>query len=306
MSRACEVSVVIATFRREQLVLEAIASALAQRDIALEVIVVDDSGAGSARRCVEALGDPRVRYIARDSPSGRRPGLVRNEGAAVARGEFLHFLDDDDKLADGALRLLADALASAPAAGMAFGRVVPFGDDPQVLANRRAYFEEAARDATALAGSRWRLAAQLLFRNTCLVNSGCLVRRSAHTDLGGYDPQIPIIEDIEFFLRVGRAHGFVFVDRPIVLYRTGAPSITSTSGLTGRAGDPRLVGFGRMYDKYKRQYGPGEFYALKIAVRGAGLLHRIVAAKTRRAGCGDEGLRGPIAPKASRSPRWRA
>src|SRR3954471_1398987 len=85
-ARECfDVSVVIATYRREQLVLDAIRSALDQEGVSTEVIVVDDSGEATARAAVESLADSRVRYIARERNSGRRPGLVRNQGAAAAR-----------------------------------------------------------------------------------------------------------------------------------------------------------------------------------------------------------------------------
>jgi GT2 family glycosyltransferase len=275
MGDAREVSVVIATCRRENVVPEAIASALSQRDVTVEVIVVDDSGEGSARRSVEGIGDPRVRYVARRESSGRCPAIVRNEGATLASAELVHFLDDDDKLADGALRRLADALIAAPEAGMAFGRVVPFGDDPTVLANRRDYFEAAAREASELGTSKRRFAAQLLFRNTCLVNSACLVRRRVHAKMGGYDPRIPIGEDIEYYLRVGRAHGFVFVDLPVVHYRTGAPSLCNDAARDVQAA--RRCGYGRMYQTYKQEYGLAEFYGLKLAVRGAGMARRLVA-----------------------------
>src|SRR5580700_10198594 len=94
------VSVVIPTFRREHLLPRAITSALSQADINLiDVIVVDDSPERSARNIVRQFADPRVSYIASNTPGIARPGLARNQGAKLARGELLHFLDDDDEFA---------------------------------------------------------------------------------------------------------------------------------------------------------------------------------------------------------------
>src|SRR5271170_3403582 len=93
-----EVSVIIPTFHREKLVVDAVESALRQEGVTLEVIVLDDSPSGSASKAIEAIDDVRVRYVKREVPSGGRPALVRNEGSRLARGRFLHFLDDDDVL----------------------------------------------------------------------------------------------------------------------------------------------------------------------------------------------------------------
>src|SRR5580692_7628251 len=107
------VSVIIATFRRERLVLEAIASACAQRGPSLEVLVVDDSPEASAEPAVRSVTDPRVRYLHRSKWSGGHPGAVRNDAVAMARAPLLQFLDDDDRLVDGSLRHLSAALASS-------------------------------------------------------------------------------------------------------------------------------------------------------------------------------------------------
>ena len=138
-----DVSVVIATYRRERLLLEAIASACSQRGVEVEVIVVDDSPEGGANEGVRAMNDRRVRYLHRAVPSGGRPGAVRNDGVALARAPLLHFLDDDNRLFEGSLHNLAVALSSTDSA-MAFGRVVPFGDHAQTQEEQRIYFKRVA------------------------------------------------------------------------------------------------------------------------------------------------------------------
>src|SRR5262245_31581018 len=124
-----DVSVVVPTYRREKLVLEAVRSALAQSGVGVEVIVLDDTEEGTARAGIEELCDPRVRYVKRRTPSGGKPALVRNDGIALAQGRYLHFLDDDDRLANGALVALAEALDRRRRKGVAVGVVEPFGDD---------------------------------------------------------------------------------------------------------------------------------------------------------------------------------
>lgn len=254
------VSVVIPTFRRELTLVAAIRSALAQEGVQLDVIVLDDSPEGSARESVAAVSDGRVRYLKRERPSGGVPAVVRNEGLALARGEYVHFLDDDDLLEDGALAALSNALESTPTAGVAIGTVIPFGEDPAVLAQQEAYFAHATARLRATHGSR-QLVSAMLFDPTPLVNSACMIRRRCAEMVGGYGLEVARAEDVDFYLRAIRRCGHVFVDRPVLRYRTGAPSLMHSMG----SGSPLLSESYRMiHGRYRREHGIVEFFLMKL------------------------------------------
>lgn len=258
-----DVSVIIPTFHREQQVLEAIGSALAETALSIEVIVLDDSPEGSAFESVSSVHDPRLRYLKCATPSGGKPALVRNHGATLARGRYLHFLDDDDLLEPHALVALAKALESAPRAGMAFGIVIPFGDDERDLREQQTFFGEATRIARRLRG-RMQLSANLLFHPTLLINSACMARRECFSGSGGYDSEMAVCEDVDLWARIARASGHVFVDRPVVRYRTGAPSLMHDLDVN----DSRLdTSYRRSHAKYRASHGAAEFLLLKIWAR---------------------------------------
>src|SRR5207302_492501 len=139
--------VVVPTFRRPNELREAIASVLVQPGVSVDVLVLDDSPEGSARGVVESIADPRVTYATRDVPSGGRPALVRNEGWPRTTGRYVHFLDDDDRVAKGAHRDMVKALDDHPNKGVVFGRIEPFGDDPKALAHEREFFRDGAHRA---------------------------------------------------------------------------------------------------------------------------------------------------------------
>jgi len=258
-----DVSVIIPTFHRERLVVEAIGSVLAHQDLSLEILVLDDSAEGSAEKAVASVNDARVRYMKCAQPSGGRPALVRNQGAALARGRYLHFLDDDDVLEHDALNVLSTCLDRFPRTGMAFGAIIPFGGDLVALRHEQAYFRQAARIARGLRG-RMELAATLLFQSTILVNSACMARRQCFLNSGGYDAEIQLNEDVNLWMRIARADDFVYVDRPIVHYRVGLPSLMRNAV----ENDERLAfAYRRSQFNYRQRYGLLETSLLKLWVR---------------------------------------
>ena len=173
------------------------------------------------------------------------------------------FLDDDDLLESDSLLVLSRALQSKPLAGMAFGRIVPFGDNAKVLRHQRRYFERVARKARSLRG-RLQLTAHLLFRESLLVNSACMTRREVFLACGGYDTEIAVFEDVELWARVVRDTDFVYVDRPVLNYRTGAPSLMHNL----KENDPKQrIAYARMHEKYRHTHGLLEHSALRILSR---------------------------------------
>lgn len=262
-SAALDVSVIIPTYRRERFVVEAVESALVQVGVTLEVLVIDDSAEGSSAAAVTSIADPRVRYERRAAPSGGRPAAVRNDGIRLARGRYFVFLDDDDRLADGALAALVGALDGDGRAGVAFGVIEPFSDDAEALAWERAYFAHAAARLRACR-TRFDLVACLLFKDAPIANSACMVRAEHARAVGGYDPRVAHCEDADFYARAARAFGFVFVDRVVVHKRSGRSSLLHdvTGGRRGLVEPYRTI-----HESYKSSHGRLEFYALKALGR---------------------------------------
>jgi glycosyltransferase involved in cell wall biosynthesis len=96
--RLPRVSVVIPAYRAEQLLETAISSVARQTFRDLEVIVVDDHSPddteGAARRLLAGTGLPHT--VVRQPVNGG-PSAARNRGVALARGEYVAFLDADDE-----------------------------------------------------------------------------------------------------------------------------------------------------------------------------------------------------------------
>lgn len=267
-SAKIDVSTVIPTYRRAAQLAEAVQSALDQR-VSGEVIVIDDCPDGSAQIVMERFATQPVRYVKHEPPSRGRPAIVRNAGWPLARGRFVHFLDDDDRVAEGFHAKAIERFDAQPRIGVVFGHIRPFATDSAAdIMHERAYFADASRRARGAArlGSRHWLAANLLFSATLLVNSACMVRRELIGGLGGYRIDLGLNEDVDFYCRAIRGHGFGFIDADAVHYRINPDSL-----MHGRDDNSKLVdAYRRMHLRYREHHSAVELLALKLAVRALG------------------------------------
>ena len=264
-----DISVVIPTYRRPALLREAIASVFAQTDVAVEVIVIDDSAEGSAAVVANEFLNS-VYYLKNPQPTGGTPSIVRNLGWPLARGRFVHFLDDDDLVPPGHYAAAIKAFAKHPSIGVVFGRVEPFGDAPESqMLHERDFFRGAARRAAICRrfGPRLGFTAGMMFNRTLLVCGAALIRRDCVQRLGGFDPQIRLGEDVDFFGRAMREFGACFLDREALRYRIGSPSLMHAPVLTEQEIQQHLYGARRMAAKYRNERGRCEFYVLKAFSR---------------------------------------
>lgn len=256
------ISVVIATHNRPHLLADTVRSALEQ-DGPVEIVVVDDGPTRSARPVIEALSDPRVRYLANPQPSTGRPAAVRNFGATQTTGSLLHFLDDDDRVPPGFYAAARAALTDRRRAGLVYGVIEPFGDDPAVIATERAYFHRARRRSRLCRrlGHRWAFVAHMLFNATLLVCSAAIIRRSA---LGtGFNEALMLGEDVDLHTRIMRETGAVFLDQPTLHYRIG-PSLMRQPAVDQLIRQSAAMG----HAAYRARWGSAEYLALRIVARG--------------------------------------
>jgi glycosyltransferase involved in cell wall biosynthesis len=99
-------SVVVASWNAASTIERALASVLGERTVPLECVVVDDGSSDGTPDIVEdmAARDVRLRLIR--VPANEGVSAARNRGLAVTRGEWLTFLDADDRLLPGGLASL--------------------------------------------------------------------------------------------------------------------------------------------------------------------------------------------------------
>ncbi|WP_245525564.1 MULTISPECIES: glycosyltransferase family 2 protein [unclassified Mesorhizobium] len=108
-----DVTFVIAAYNAEATIDRAIASAIAQRDITVEVIVVDDKSRDGTLDVARSYPQDIVRVVALEQNRG--PGGARNAGLDLARGRWIAVLDSDDAVYPGRIRAMIDRAEKAGA-----------------------------------------------------------------------------------------------------------------------------------------------------------------------------------------------
>ncbi|MCA9235133.1 MAG: glycosyltransferase family 2 protein [Planctomycetales bacterium] len=219
-----QVSVIIPTFNRSNLVCQTVANVLAQSLTPAEVIVVDD---GSTDDTLEQLNERFGDAIQVISQMNAGPGAARNRGLEAARGDFIWLMDSDDLASLNQLECQVDTLQREEA-DIVYGpwaRAYIDGQcvrlDGPVLQRDRTPSE---RDELWWFVTNWSLVLQ-----QCLFRAECLRRA------GGYRTDIWSGEDGELFVRV-LAHGakVTFVHNTLTLYRLNDTGKLTASGVAAR------------------------------------------------------------------------
>ena len=116
------ISTIIPVYNGERYLAEAIESILAQTCLPGEIIVIDDGSTDESTKIAQRFA-PMVHYYWQ--PHGGA-GAARNHGVAVARGDFLAFLDADDLWTEDKLARQTAAFTDDSTLDVVFGHVQQF------------------------------------------------------------------------------------------------------------------------------------------------------------------------------------
>jgi glycosyltransferase involved in cell wall biosynthesis len=205
------ISVIIPTHNRCQLLAETLDSVYAQTRRDYEIIVVDDgSDDGTQALCASGTGGLVYHRIPRSGASA-----ARNIGLALARGEYVAFLDSDDLWEPTFLERMVAAIETSPAAGFCYCDYGTFGAHGT---ERGAYLPPQHK----LHG---KLFAPLL--ETDFLSTGAiLIRRACFSRIGGFDQSLKVAHDWDLWLRLAHAFDAEFVDEPLVRIRIDSNGLT--------------------------------------------------------------------------------
>jgi glycosyltransferase involved in cell wall biosynthesis len=204
---APEVTVVVPTHDREDLLGQTLGCVLRQCDVDLDVVVVDDGSSDGTLESVRGLGEERVRIVS--IPRARGVAASRNLGVAQAKGEWVAFLDDDDLWAPNKLRAQLAAMRSANAS-WAYTGAVSVDPDLRIVAGGPPPTPE-------------RVCEELPFRNVVPAGgSNVLACRDLLVKVGPFDEGLRHMADWDLWIRLSRLGRPAAVSSPFVAYRLHA------------------------------------------------------------------------------------
>lgn len=144
------VSTIIPVYNRPQMLRAAVFSVLNQTYRPIEIIIADDASTDDTPetgRELERQHPGLVRFVRSTENSGSGPGPMRELGRLRARGEFLQYLDSDDRLLPNKFTDQVRSLREHPECAIAYGLTRLADQDGRIIA---APFKWTGRNITSL------------------------------------------------------------------------------------------------------------------------------------------------------------
>ncbi len=198
------VSVIMPCFNAAMTITESIESVLAQSYHDFELIIIDDGSTDASAKLVNGLGSEKLSYV---KQSNRGVCAARNHGLALARGEYVAFLDADDTWEPTLIEHLLDALTRDKESVLAYCGWQNIGlqgkrSEPFVPPD----YEVAEKIEILLGGCRWPIHA-------------VLARKAEIMSAGGFDERFSPSEDYLLWLKIASFKKICRVPEVLAYYR---------------------------------------------------------------------------------------
>jgi glycosyltransferase involved in cell wall biosynthesis len=208
------VSVIIPAYNTAPFIAETLDSVFGQTFRDFEVIVINDGSPDTGElELVLQLYMTRIRYIRQEN---RGLSGARNVGVRLARGELLAFVDSDDIWMPDYLSAQVEFLDSHPGVHASIADALLFGSGGEVVWRMLKQGTDPVLNFE-----------QMLKRKGGQLPSAMVARRQRVLDIGMFDEQTRIGEDVEFCVRLCFPNGAIgYLGRVLVKYRQRSGSLT--------------------------------------------------------------------------------
>ncbi len=214
---------------------QAIESVLAQTHRDFELIVVDDASKDETARLV--LCFPHARYFGRAQNGGQ--AVARNDGARLAKGELVAFLDQDDLWESTFLEETVQAFATQLDATVIHTDGYTVNERNEILTYDRAMKHTAT-------------ITHILNGGHDVATSGSIFRKAHFEAVGGYDEQLPIWEDTDLAIRLYQRFRVIHFPKPLYRHRVYSHNVSRDI-----PSERALLGRQRFLEKHAPSCKPG-------------------------------------------------
>lgn len=198
------ISVIIPLYNKENSIEGTIQSVLKQKGD-FEIVVIDDGSSDRSCEEVKAIQDKRIKLVTQ--PNGG-PSRARNTGIDNAKGEWLLFLDADDKLLPGALQSFIDLSKRYPQIRcFAFDFIISRKEGENKFYNKKGvrFFNNPIKG--------W-------CTRSLFPRAGAVFMRKDVLENNHFNNQLRRYEDAEWLFRIMNENPFVRCGKPIMVYCT--------------------------------------------------------------------------------------
>lgn len=204
------ISVIIATYNRQDLLPKSLDSILAQTYRNFEIIIVDDASPDDTRSVVADYQKhyDNIRYFRLETNQG--PGAARNHGIQHAKGNYIAIMDDDDVCVQERLEIQLQFMLDNPDVDLCFGLVEWIDKHGEILRRFPGILERDSFPLSSRGVLRY-----LLLESNKVTNTTVVAKRSVLID-HPYHTQIRTGEDWFAFLHMA-ASGLCIAGIPRVL-----------------------------------------------------------------------------------------
>ena len=230
------ITIVVNCYNRADMVRTALDSVWNQTYRPIELIIVDDESKDNTMEVVEQWRKEHpdtkdFTSIAKTFPNGK-PSLARNRGLALAHGDYIQFVDDDDWIYPNAVKAKVDYIKSHP--------------DCELIVNQLDYYRNGKAFASthiSLPDDPHNLVEHIL-RHECLLVATLMFKTQTMRALGGWEKKFMIGEDVEITLRHAMNGGTIgLVDQSLGAYRLHNSGGRQCTTFRDRLPDDFLVKF---------------------------------------------------------------
>lgn len=203
-----KISIVLPIYNREKLLPKAIESCLNQTFTDFELIIIDDCSKDKSFEIAKeyAKQDQRIKVI-RNEPNKRLPASL-NIAFKEARGQYFTWTSDDNLLHENALAKMNDVLDNSPDIGL-------------------VYTDYTLIDEHGKVGSRMHQEPPEFLPIRDCVGACFLYRADIAKMVGGYNENMHLVDDYEYWLRFGLVTKFAHIPESLYFYMVHNQSLTT-------------------------------------------------------------------------------
>lgn len=203
-----KISVIIPTYNRESSIKKAIESVLNQTFSDFELIIVDDGSTDSTKEIISEflLKDKRVRYFYQSNSGG--PSKPKNTAFKHCAGSYIAYLDSDDQWLSEKLKKQYNLMRESPEnTGLVACHAFVVGENDKEKGIRKVKSSGSLEELLTKEGA------------FPFSSSSIMVKREVIERVGGFDENLRIGEDLDFYMRIAEGeYSLSFVDEPLFKY----------------------------------------------------------------------------------------